>query len=418
MTDVFDTTVETLIGEPGGIRFQTTELEAGTRAFCNCNQAQGSNWPCGVMVARLTTNQEVVVSSTTSVIFFLLRRFGFRPASVGSSFPPYLPSRMFVRPSSRSIASSSSLIGTRFHQASISSTRLSRYPGRSNPKFTKRASSSSIPPPDDQPSVSSPAVPNTQPTPPLPDEAVLGIEKPKRKRTVINLKSPSGDNPADSPPIRNGNTGSGRNGSAGGDGNGFPPSSQPSASLDILWSPEPHSRTSTASELQNLDLPPSEIFEDVLDNFYITLHPQTQHRATYTPHDGSATSTVEPTLALYCPIEGGDYVVDETVKELARRAGADVVVLDCVQLAAGSAGQFGSGAPSLSLACAFLFPVRWGTDYMRLTQPQMYFNYPIIPFISRFLPRLHHHRLLRGVLHRLKRKMTVSFLRTSSPLRT
>ena len=26
--------------------------------------------PCGVMVARLTTNQEVVVSSTTSVIFF------------------------------------------------------------------------------------------------------------------------------------------------------------------------------------------------------------------------------------------------------------------------------------------------------------------------------------------------------------
>ena len=27
-------------------------------------------WPCGVMVARLTTNQEVVVSSTTSVMFF------------------------------------------------------------------------------------------------------------------------------------------------------------------------------------------------------------------------------------------------------------------------------------------------------------------------------------------------------------
>ena len=57
---------------------------------------------------------------------------------------------------------------------------------------------------------------------------------------------------------------------------------------------------------------------------------------------------VEPTLALYCPIEGGDYVVDETVKELARSVGGDVVVLDCVQLAAGSVGRFGPGASSLS----------------------------------------------------------------------
>ena len=44
---------------------------AKMRASCGCNQAEGSNWPCGVMVARLTTNQEVVVSSTTSVNFFL-----------------------------------------------------------------------------------------------------------------------------------------------------------------------------------------------------------------------------------------------------------------------------------------------------------------------------------------------------------
>jgi hypothetical protein len=369
------------------------------------------------MVARLTTNQEVVGSSPTSVIFLPRFRLFLRAPVrvVDASFPPHLSSRMFVRPSSRSIASNTSSIGTRFHQASISSTRLSRYPGRSNPKFTKRASSSSIPPPDDQPSASSPTVPNTQPTPPLPDEGVLGIEKPKRKRAIVNLKPPSRDNSAHSPPVQNGNPGNGGN---GGDGDGPLPSSQPSASLDILWSPEPHSRTSTASELQNLDLPPSEIFKDVLDKFYITLHPQTQHRATYTPQDGSANSTVEPTLALYCPIEGGDYVLDETVKELARRVGADVVVLDCVQLAAGSVGQFGSGAPSLSLACAFLVPVSWGTDYMRLTQPQMYFNYPTTPFISRFLPQLRHHRLLRGLLHRPRRKMTVSFTQTSSLLRT
>jgi len=258
-----------------------------------------------------------------------------------------LPPCMFIRSSSRSIASNISATGTRFHRASISSTRLSRYPGRSNPKFTQRASSSSIPSPDDQPTASSPVGPDTQPIPPpsLPEEGVLGIEKPKRKRTVIHLKPP-GDDAADPPLIQNGNGGDGNSGDAGGDGNGSSSSSQLPVSLDILWTPEPHPRASASSNLQNLDLPPSEIFEDVLDNLHVALHPQTQHRATYTPQDGSASSTVEPTLALYCPIEGGDYVVDETVKELARRVGADVVVLDCVKLAAGSVGQFGSGASS------------------------------------------------------------------------
>jgi len=256
---------------------------------------------------------------------------------------------MFVRSSSRSIASNVSSTGVRFHQASISSTRLSRYPGRSNPKLAKRASSSSVPPPDGQPSAPSPVVPNTQtapPAPPLQDEGVSGIEKPKRRRTIINVKPSSGDNPADSPSTQNENARSSKNGGARDNGNDDFPSSRLSAPSDILWSPEPHSRTSTASEPRSLDLPPSEIFEDVLDNLHITLHPQTQHRATYTPQDGSTSSILEPTLALYCPVEGGDYVVDETVKELARRVGADVVVLDCAQLAAGSAGQFGHGASS------------------------------------------------------------------------
>ena len=321
------------------------------------------------MVARLTTNQEVVVSSTTSVIFFPARQFdtSFRWAGFGLGFvvcSTPLPC-MFIRSSSRSIASNISSTGTRFHQASISSTRLSRYPGRSNPKFTKPASSSSISPPDDQLSASSSLVPDTQPThsPTLPPEGdVLEIEKPKRKRTVISVRPPSGDDPADSPSLQNGSAANGSNGSTGGNGETPLPSSQLPASLDILWSPEPHSRTSTASDFKNLDLPPSEIFEDVLDNFHVTLHPKTQHRATYTPQDGSASSTIEPTLALYCPIEGGDYVIDETVKELARRVGADIVVLDCVQLAAGSAGQFGPGAAfhfHLSLAM-------WYADYMRL----------------------------------------------------
>ena len=40
-------------------------------AACETNGGDCPNWPCGVMVARLTTNQEVVVSSTTSVIVFV-----------------------------------------------------------------------------------------------------------------------------------------------------------------------------------------------------------------------------------------------------------------------------------------------------------------------------------------------------------
>jgi len=67
----------------------------------------------------------------------------------------------------------------------------------------------------------------------------------------------------------------------------------------------------------------------------MTLNPHIQSCAT------SATS--EPTLALYCPVEGATYTIDNTVKEIARRAGADVLVLDAVELAAGEWGHFGSG---------------------------------------------------------------------------
>ena len=87
-------------------------------------------------------------------------------------------------------------------------------------------------------------------------------------------------------------------------------------------------------------LPPPHIFDEVLNNFLITLHPQTQNRATYATAQGPA---VEPTLALYCPIEGGDYIIDATVKELARRTGAELLVIDGVQLAAGEWGEFGKG---------------------------------------------------------------------------
>lgn len=88
-------------------------------------------------------------------------------------------------------------------------------------------------------------------------------------------------------------------------------------------------------------LPPLEIFNEALDNLMITLHPQNQHRAMLA--SGTSTRPIEPTLGLYCPIEGGDYVIDNTVRELAFQTGSEVLVLDSVQLAAGEWGAFGKG---------------------------------------------------------------------------
>ncbi|KAF8522235.1 AAA-domain-containing protein [Hysterangium stoloniferum] len=104
--------------------------------------------------------------------------------------------------------------------------------------------------------------------------------------------------------------------------------------LDILW---PVDDTHTP---QPASLPPPELLQEALNNLLITLHPQTQHRATYSAPNGPP---IEPTLALYCPIEGGDYVIDETVRELARKTKAEVIVLDTIEIAAGEWGAFGKG---------------------------------------------------------------------------
>ena len=102
--------------------------------------------------------------------------------------------------------------------------------------------------------------------------------------------------------------------------------------LDVLWShhPPPHDD----------DLPPPENLQDALNNLLISLHPQTQHRATFPSPLGPPT---EPTLALYSPLEGGDYIIDATVRELARQTHAEVLVLDAAHLAAGEWGHFGPG---------------------------------------------------------------------------
>ncbi|KAJ3937082.1 MAG: hypothetical protein NXY57DRAFT_983043 [Lentinula lateritia] len=112
--------------------------------------------------------------------------------------------------------------------------------------------------------------------------------------------------------------------------------------LHILWNPD----ELPAEPLNPGSVPPPEILEEVLHNLLATLHPHTQHRAAYPP---PLAQSEEPTLALYCPIEGGDYIIDSTVVELARRTGSEVLVLDAVQLAAGEWGYFGPAASSLKL---------------------------------------------------------------------
>lgn len=102
----------------------------------------------------------------------------------------------------------------------------------------------------------------------------------------------------------------------------------------ILWSPT-HDPPLSASSL-----PPDYILLDALSSLLVTLQPQTQNRAAYPTSSGPP---AEPTLALYCPIEGSDYVVDNTMQEIARQAGADVVVLDAAHIAANEWGRFGKG---------------------------------------------------------------------------
>lgn len=114
--------------------------------------------------------------------------------------------------------------------------------------------------------------------------------------------------------------------------------------LNILWLPD--GGPAETDFLNNNNLPAPELFDEALTNLHITLHPQTQHRAAYPSSSGP---TLEPTLALYCPIEGGQYIIDATVKELAHRIGAEVLVIDAVQLAAGECGHFGKAANALQL---------------------------------------------------------------------
>ncbi|KAG8930208.1 hypothetical protein FRC02_004510 [Tulasnella sp. 418] len=94
----------------------------------------------------------------------------------------------------------------------------------------------------------------------------------------------------------------------------------------------------------NLDaLPPPQILEDIRVKVRMSFHPATQSKALSV--DGK-----EPTVALYCPIEGGSYVIDETVRQLANTEGAELEVLDGLQLAGGVHGKYGTTIRSFKLS--------------------------------------------------------------------
>ncbi|EMD31582.1 hypothetical protein CERSUDRAFT_78034 [Gelatoporia subvermispora B] len=112
---------------------------------------------------------------------------------------------------------------------------------------------------------------------------------------------------------------------------------QDSASLET---PEISGRTSTGASHSGSALPPPQVFEGILHNLRITLRQQTQYRATFAPSDGDV---VEPTVALYCPIEGGTVYIDEAVQELSRLVDADLVTVDAAQLVAEECEQFVEG---------------------------------------------------------------------------
>ncbi|KAI0831419.1 AAA-domain-containing protein [Trametes gibbosa] len=210
----------------------------------------------------------------------------------------------------------------KYPRAQLSSTHAVRYPRKDpsssqlSPHFARRAISSETSTHDQLESADpvAPVAPSSDaPDTPSSDDVE---DKPKRRTRVSSVTLRDADSVS------------------------LPPD------LNILWTPEDEPSDPLSSGTQSTTLPPPEIFNEVLHNLHIVLHPQTQHRAAYS--SGGAPLS-EPTLALYCPIEGGDYIVDATVREMARRTGADIVVLDAVQLAAGECGHFGKAASVLQL---------------------------------------------------------------------
>ncbi|CAE7206546.1 unnamed protein product [Rhizoctonia solani] len=92
--------------------------------------------------------------------------------------------------------------------------------------------------------------------------------------------------------------------------------------LQGLWNPQ-------VLQESNTYLPPKHMLDDIHAQLSIVLSPTTQSRAARSDKDKPVS---EPSLTLYCPLEGGEHVVDATVQALADRCNADILMLDLSQL--------------------------------------------------------------------------------------
>ncbi|KAG8912322.1 hypothetical protein FRC01_005160 [Tulasnella sp. 417] len=124
---------------------------------------------------------------------------------------------------------------------------------------------------------------------------------------------------------------------------------EPSPSSATSHSEASGSGASGSADGVDPKLPPPYILDEVEQKLRVILHPHAQKNGLRKPEEvdwRAQQSVVEPTLALFCPIEGGNHVIDATVQELSQRVDADVTVLDAVQLAAGLNGAYGEASPA------------------------------------------------------------------------
>ncbi|KDN33481.1 hypothetical protein RSAG8_13427, partial [Rhizoctonia solani AG-8 WAC10335] len=93
---------------------------------------------------------------------------------------------------------------------------------------------------------------------------------------------------------------------------------------------------STPQDLEQ-SLPPASLIEDAHTQLTLIFNSPTPQCPTDPKCD---TPTNQSSLVLYCPIEGGERIIDATVQELARRVGAAVTTIDVVQQINEQAGSF------------------------------------------------------------------------------
>ncbi|KAG8906282.1 hypothetical protein FRB99_007219 [Tulasnella sp. 403] len=129
----------------------------------------------------------------------------------------------------------------------------------------------------------------------------------------------------------------------GASGSPVPPKDPKENIVSVIPDDSGSSSSSMVSVIADPQLPPAGMLDDMVSKLLVALHPHAQNSSIGL--DGSKPgNSIEPTFGLYCPIEGANDVVDKTVRELATRVGADVIVLDAAQLAAGESGIYGEGS--------------------------------------------------------------------------